>query len=319
MKTSKNHKWIYTYDYAPFSLWEEWRTAPTQWIDDECETVAKRVNRHLFKMALLADSHYTIHGTWEDTAASLYKLHTLLKLDGVVHLGDLTDGMLPQHQTQELEDVIKEDLSSLKIPVHIVPGNHDYNYFRGNTELVYPQTPQYYVDYHEQKLRLIFIDSFDPKEQARYGFTEYCIYWLESLMNSLPKGYCCIIFSHVPPLVRLQAWAKEIRNREKLMKVLDSHSHNILAFINGHNHCDYLFNDLYNGNFPIISINCAKCECFLEHKPEDAVVPYRQLGDRTQESFDIMAVDTDKREIYFTRFGSGNDRVVRNGKAVWDI
>lgn len=101
------------------------------------------------------------------------------------------------------------------------------------------------------------------------------------------------------------------------MKVLDTHSHNILAFINGHNHCDHLFNDLYNGNFPIISINCSKCEYFLEHKPEGAVVPYRELGNRTQESFDIMSVDTEKKEIYFTRFGSGNDRIVKNAKAVW--
>ena len=67
----------------------------------------------------------------------------------------------------------------------------------------------------------------------------------------------------------------------------------------------------------MISINCAKCEYFTEHKPEGAVVPERRLGDRTQESFDVLQADTARREIHLTRFGAGKDRAVRNGKAEW--
>jgi hypothetical protein len=130
----------------------------------------------------------------------------------------------------------------------------------------------------------------------------------------MPEDYVAIVFSHVTPLVRLQAWAKDIRNRNSLIEVLDKYSDRILAFINGHNHCDHIFNDLKNGQFPIISINCAKCEYFVEHKPEGAVVPERRLGDRTQESFDIMQIDPAGRKISFTRFGAGSDRVIENGK-----
>jgi len=316
---SANDKWIYTYDYAPNSLWEQWRPAPppANWVDGECKSVSNRVEKGSLNFALLADSHYTVNGTWDDTAYSLRKLHEHLKLDGVIHLGDMTDGILPADKTDEIETIVKGDMALLGVPVHIVPGNHDYNYFKGNPDLNYPDKPQYYVDYDKQKLRLIFIDSFDPKERLRYGFTDYCIHWLDSVLHSLPDGYVSIIFSHITPLVRLQAWAKEIRNREKLMDVLNKYADSILAFINGHSHCDHLFNDLYNGKFPIISINCSKCEYFLEHKPEGAVVPYREIGSRTQESFDIMTIDTSKREIYFTRFGAGNDRIVRNGKAEW--
>ena len=74
---------------------------------------------------------------------------------------------------------------------------------------------------------------------------------------------------------------------------------------------------LFNWQFPIISINCAKCEYFLEHKPKGAAVPKRRLGDRTQESFDIMQVDAENGKIYFTRFGAGDDRYVENHKAYW--
>ena len=220
-------------------------------------------------------------------------------------------------KTHEIENAIMADMESFGVPVYAVPWNHDYNYFRGNPEIRYPETSRYYVDDDRHGLRMCFIDSFDPKAGSRYGFTEDCIAWLDSTLDGLPRDYKVIVFSHLTPLVRLQAWTSDIRNREKLIGVLDKHAGRIMAFINGHNHCDHFFNDLKNGQFPIISINCAKCEYFLEHKPAGAEVPFRRLGDRTQESFDIMHVDTIKNEIYFTRFGAGRDRIVRNHKAEW--
>ncbi|MBR1634275.1 MAG: metallophosphoesterase [Lachnospiraceae bacterium] len=320
-----NYKWIYTYDYAPDAVWEPWRAnvygdkgeGTPAWIDEEAAAVAERVCKGILTYILLADSHFTYNGTWDDTVASMRALTEKLPIDGLIHLGDLTDGLLPIAKTNEIERQCIEDMQRLGAPVYIVPGNHDYNYFRGNPEIRYPSTPQYYIDEPGQKLRLIFLDSFDPKEELRYGFTEYCIHWTESVLHMMPKDYVAIIFSHVPPIKQLHAWSDWIRNSHILMLVLDKYADRILAYINGHSHCDHLFNGLHNGQFPIISINCAKCEYFLEHKPEGAVVPYRRLGDRTQESFDIMQVDTEKREIYFTRFGAGQDRIVRNHKAEW--
>ncbi len=324
--TDKNYKWIYTYDYAPGSLWEPWRDsdAVPEWIEKEAESVVKRLNRNNGKAArlmpcffLFADSHYAYNGTWDDTMECLRSLTRKFDFTGLLHLGDLTDGWLPLDETKKIESQCISDMKSLGIPVHIVPGNHDYNYFRGNPEICYPERPQFYIDYPEYDLRIICIDSFDPKEPVRYGFTEYCIHWLDAALRTVPEGYSVIMLSHLTPLVRLQAWAKDIRNRNGLIEVLNRYAEKILAYINGHNHCDQLFNELNNGQFPIISINCAKCEYFTDHKPEGAVVPERRLGDRTQECFDIMQVDTEKNEIYFTRFGAGADRIVREHKAYW--
>ena len=325
--TEKNYKWIYTYDYAPGSVWEPWKESADVpgWITGEAEAVAVRAKQNE-KMAgkklpaflLMADSHFAYNGTWEDTVASLRAVAERIELTGIVHLGDLTDGWLPLDETRKIETGCIADLQSIGAPLAIVPGNHDYNYFRGNPEVCYPERPQYYIDYPGMKMRFIYIDSFDPKETVRYGFTEYCIHWLDATLRTLPLGYQALIFSHVPPLVRLQAWAKDIRNREKLIAVLDAYADRILAMLNGHNHCDLLFNDLHNGQFPIVSINCAKCEYFTEHKPEGAVVPERRLGDRTQESFDIMQIDAGAGTIYFTRFGAGTDRVVKEHKAYYE-
>ncbi len=256
--SENNYKWIYTYDYAPDSIWDPWREseAEPEWIADEAESVAVRIkDGNLLTFALLADSHFVYNGTWQDTIASLKALSGRVNFDGIIHLGDISDGLLPLEKTKEIEKKCINDMSSLGCPVYLTPGNHDYNYFHGNPEIKYPDRPQYYVDYGEQKLRMIFIDSFDPKETVRYGFSENCIHWLDKSLSNMPDDMHAIIFSHVTPLVRLQAWAKDIRNRAKLMDVLNKHSEKILAFINGHNHCDHIFNDLNNGQFPIISIN----------------------------------------------------------------
>ncbi len=331
MRNIPNDKWIYTYDYAPDSVWEPWRGAVYPdgrgldengipcWIEEEADAVAARLKEGLPARLLLADSHYVHNGTWEDTLAAMRILAKKVEISGIIHLGDLTDGLLPAEETKRITERIICDMQGV-LPagsdaLYVVPGNHDYNYFRGNQELIYPDRPQYYIDDEGQKLRMIFIDSFDPKEPARYGFTDYCIHWLESVFRSMPADHKAVVFSHVPPLVRLQVWTKDIRNREKLIAVLNGYAERILAFINGHSHCDHLFNELHNGCFPVISLNCAKCEYYTDHKPEGAEVPERRLGDRTQECFDILQIDTEKQELYFTRFGAGRDRIVQNHRA----
>lgn len=328
MNSSPNNRWIYTYDYAPDEIWAEWRVSmkTPAWVMSEARAVAGRIESiqsvNLLSFALLADSHYTVNGTWQDTRDALAELNKRLKLDGVIHLGDLTDGMVSRAKTIDYTNIILNDIETIGLKCYAALGNHDCNYFKNNPErmtvgeqcrlYLKRETPRYYVDYED--LRLIFIDSFEPDMQARYGFTEECIDWLDETLNGTEQNV--IIFSHLTTLVELQAWAKEIRNSNEILRVLNKHSRKIFAFINGHNHCDLLYND---GAFPIISINCTKCEFFLEHKPDGAVVPYRKLGGRTQESFDIMTIDSAKRTIRFTRFGAGNDRIIQNGKAKWVI
>ena len=319
--SDNNYKWIYTYDYAPASVWDEWRTADDDfsWIETEADAVSERVraNGNLPAFILMTDSHFVYNGTWDDTVKCLKALSDRLDLQGIIHLGDMSDGLLPYEKTVEIEERCIRDMEKAVGRLFLVPGNHDYNYFRKNPDVKYPEKPQYYTDLSEQKIRMIFIDSFDPREAVRYGFTDYCVHFLEAALRTMPADFKTIIFSHVTPLVILQAWTSDIRNRNKLVEVMNEYANRILAFINGHNHCDHLFNDLHNGQFPIISINCAKCEYFVEHKPEGAVVPERKLGDRTEQSFDVMQIDRESSRIYFTRFGAGYDRVVEDHKAHW--
>lgn len=45
---SINSKWIYTYDYAPDSVWEKWREYDgiPAWIEVETNSVTERINTH---------------------------------------------------------------------------------------------------------------------------------------------------------------------------------------------------------------------------------------------------------------------------------
>lgn len=308
-QNSPNYKWIYTYDYAPDSVWESWRDEQSSdWLLSEVKNTSKRVleniSENTLKIALLTDTHYTVNGTFDDTEKSIEEMHKIIGYDCIVHLGDMTDGLLPKDETAVLENKVKDGLLKNNIPLYIAYGNHDYNYFKRNKEVSYPQNPRYFADFDRYNLRLIFIDSFDPKEEYSYGFSEECIGFLD---DALQTDYNAVIFSHLTPLVRLQVWAGNIRNREKLIGVMNKHN-NILAYVNGHNHCDNLFTEL-NCGVPVISINCAKCEYFSEHKPENSDVAFRELGTRNQESWDTMLID--EETIRFIRFGAGKDRILQ--------
>jgi len=281
-------------------------------------------------LAVITDTHYTVNGTWHDTAKNLLAVHQQVNFNSIVHLGDMTDGMVARELTMEYVERMLADLGQLHIPVHIVLGNHDANYFAGNPDVfsieeqvelyqkhsqIYksdPGLPYYYTDYKEQGIRCIFLNAYDNNEKVRYGFDRQQLKWLEAVLRKSPEHYVLLIFSHDAPLARLDYWSDEIRNGDALMDVLESHQrnrNNILAYIHGHAHSDYVYTERL---FPIVSIGCAKCEDMQEKKAEGFVTEKRELGTMTQELWDILIVEPEKRQIEFVRFGAGKDKTIRS-------
>ncbi|WP_434752913.1 metallophosphoesterase family protein [Paenibacillus amylolyticus] len=298
------------------------------WVQAEVNRVSKCVTdaqeSDELSFLLLTDSHYTVNGTWNDTAGAIQKLHQKLNFDGIIHLGDFTDGMTTREVSRYYVENILSDLRKCDVPIWATLGNHDSNYFKNNPDpfslkeqcelYLGRDEPRYAVDFADQRLRFIFLDSFDPNEVLRYGYNASCIQWVNEQLVSTPADWQVVIFSHVAPIGRLQYWAKIMRGEEELMKVLHEHSDKILAFINGHNHGDLIDNA---EGFPILSILNSKCEAFTEYKSPGFITPHRKLGDSSQEAFDVMVVNTEKRQIRFVRFGAGNDKIIIDGKAEW--
>ncbi len=173
----------------------------------------------------------------------------------------------------------------------------------------------YTVDNAEHTLRMIFLDSFDPAEEVRYGFSERELDWLEILLEETDESWHTIIFSHVPPVARLHYWSREIRGSARLTAILRRYQrrsgNRLMAFIHGHNHADQI--DLQEG-FPIVSIGCSKCECFEDKKPEGAHTYYRKLHMVSQELWDVLVINTREECLNFIRFGAGEDRTVYCGE-----
>ncbi|MDR3296399.1 MAG: metallophosphoesterase [Clostridiales Family XIII bacterium] len=278
--------------------------------------------------ALLADSHYTVNGTWEDTAHNLARVHEAAPFDAIVHLGDLTDGMLPRKITRDYVRQTLDDLRENGIPLYVVPGNHDSNYYAGNPEPL-SQSEQaalylrqgdarvnrqegrcyYFTDYASARLRCVFLFSFDPEQRPRYGFPDEELAWLRETLDATPAGYAVVVFSHVPPIPRLDFWSDAIRNGDALLAILEEYDardgSRVLAYFHGHTHADFIYTETA---FPIISVACAKCEYFTDKKPEGAAAPERRLGDRTQDAWDTLVLSPAEGKIELIRFGAGKDR-----------
>lgn len=288
----------------------------------------KRTEKSLV-FTLLADTHYVLNGNWEMTAATIEAVNHKIGPDGVIHLGDFTDGMLDREICAAYSRKVIDRLKGLGMPLYLCIGNHDANYFRNNPdrlsdreqfELYLKDTVSadltenqlwYYKDFLEYKLRMLFLHSYDHEETLRYGFPYEEIDWVRERLEELPEDYRVVIFSHDAPLSGLDYWASEIRNGEALMQALEQwhagHENRILAFLHGHTHADFVYTDRA---FPIVSVGCSKLEYFEDKKPEGAVTPVREEGTVYQELWDTIIIHPEEKKIDFIRFGAGIDRQV---------
>lgn len=301
------------------------------WLQEEaahvCERALETRGSQDFTAFLLTDTHYAIGCNWPDTLAGIRMCGERICPDAVIHLGDLTDGILPLRYTQRFALRVTDGLRSLGVPLYMCVGNHDANYFRGNREFLSNRQcgefylkrkeTSYFIDWPDHGLRTIFLNSFEPKRKQRYGFSLMDLFRMKTALSTLPDGWRVLVFSHVPPLAKLHVWSDTIYNGDRMLGMLEKFAkkrkHSVLGWVHGHNHADQVCNDM---SFPIISIGCSKTEDFKEHKPDGSETFSRQPGTRTQELWDVLIVGKDSRRLEFIRFGAGNDRSVLSDKGM---
>jgi WD40 repeat protein len=344
-------KWINTFSYSPNQAWlvyngdlngDSYRQDEHEFqsdtyfrlclrkedggdfTDEDINNILVFEKRDVLRFALLSDTHYVVNGTWESTAGAIWVASRRQKLDGIIHLGDITDGMLSKDVCKHYTNLVLGDLRAIGPPVWVTIGNHDTNYFGTSPDslsmteqcslYLERDEPRYHVDFESHKLRLLFLDSYQADHELRYGYSPKCIEWVEQALKTLPDEWTALLFSHLTLRSDLQIWVDEIRGEKELLKVLEAKAHVILAFINGHQHGDYLCNDL---PFPLVSIACSKCEYVPDRKPKGFITPPRSLADNSRDLWDILVVDAKARTLRFKRQGAGQDRMARDGKAVW--
>lgn len=124
---------------------------------------------------------------------------------------------------------LREIFQPIGMPVHAVPGNHDFQgQDRNGYDASYPDSLNYVVDYNGWLC--LFLDSTDgSKSQCAVG--RPTLQWLEEMLPRLDKKRPLVVFTHFPwgllvPLRSTNADAVLDRFKE----------HNLQGVFNGHYH-----------------------------------------------------------------------------------
>ena len=255
-------------------------------------------------LLLLADTHFSFGGTWEDTAYCVRKISERLRPDAAVHLGDLTDGTYPPGL---LKDVAARIMSGLGpcCPAYLCAGNHDEGLgLSGNAV-------RRAADLPEKKLRLLFLGSWDAKNDAPYGFTKEDASWLEKSIVEMPEGFRAAVFSHIDPSCARASWDEPVRGGSLICNAvrnaLLARPGCVYGAFCGHDHRDRLGT---SEGFPIISIGSASLTDHIGTRPLFDGRYSRRQGEVSQELFDIAVLHADTGGIDLVRFGAGEDRRV---------
>ena len=271
---------------------------------------------------LIADTHFTFGGIWEDTARAVRAVCDKIHPDGVVHLGDITDGTFPYALKTKADLRIKQELEQTCVPVYFCMGNHDLGmppdaeepaFLAGYPAAFSEKAAWYCTDWEEKGLRLIFLESYVPGRDEPYGYSEEELSWLGETLAATPEDYQVIIFSHIDPEREVMPWGDTVRNSRRIMEILvrfDRESGGrLLGVFCGHEHRDLVVTDY---SFPIIVTGASK----LEDKAKDPLHTgafTRICGSPTQELFDVVIVKPAQAGFVTVRFGAGEDRVIFRG------
>ncbi|MBO4727433.1 MAG: metallophosphoesterase [Spirochaetaceae bacterium] len=303
-------------------------------IEETAGSVCGLLQEKRLYFTLLADTHYVLNGNWETTATTIEAVNSRIYSktsrtpDGVIHLGDFSDGILSKSVCEKYSHKVIDRLLSWKLPLLIATGNHDVNYFKKNKEILSDaETAEMYLQYaniksekkfysrliEDSDLAFFVLDSYKNDEPQRYGYTDEQIEWLEKELCALLPKYKIIILSHDAPLAELDYWAADIRNGKKLCDMLDkwnlANGSRIIGFIHGHAHADYV---CHKRSFPIVSTGCSKIEYFEDFKRPGFIAPPRYENEITQELWDTLIVDVEAKTMDLIRFGAGNNRHVES-------
>jgi outer membrane protein assembly factor BamB/predicted phosphodiesterase len=172
--------------------------------------------------AWLSDTHVGSPTGEEDLRVTIKDINSQTNLEFVIVSGDITE--LGKDEEFELAKSIYDECN---IPVYITPGNHDCKWsesgatsfakFFSSDKFVFHAGGFGFVAMHEGPVMKMGDGHFSPED----------LRWLESTLNTLPKGQPIIFVTHYPLDEQLDNWylAIELLKRFNIQAVLVGHGH----------------------------------------------------------------------------------------------
>ena len=177
----------------------------------------------------------------------------------------------------------------------------------------------YYKDYADGKLRLIVLDCMLKNTDATEQNT-----WLANVLSSAKSsGYSVVIAEHYPVSNARKidcTFTNEIRDIQSYDVLDTSYQQTVQAFMDnggdfvcylaGHVHNDRI---LYNADYPkqiFIMVDTADYGINAEYYSDTA----RQYGEKSQDLFNLVSIDTYAKLIKIIRIGADKDCLMRRKK-----
>lgn len=332
------------------------------------EQLRSSVNASLFRLGITTDAHFD-EGTWRVQAyRSLKNLNNVLylqnDLNAIAALGDNVDSEHKDKSTnlRNLERYCARFSQGVTNDKFIIRGNHDAGALVWDTDnsggkvfekdlltgpeqlsifkkylkqdgKIYGLEGQYhYKDFHDKKIRLVFIDTLDiPSvtnsngtlkyvDQWNYGIQEKQLKWIaHEALGTLPNDYHVMILSHVP-LMPDTVTTDPITNGNILKQLLNAfitrsngtftstvvdfnasvtvdyqkrQKSNFIGLFGGHRHSEYFYD---MGGYYSTVLDCA----FARDNTK--------IGTVQEDAFCVVEVNTENRQVKILGFGRSTDR-----------
>ncbi len=180
-----------------------------------------------FKFAWLSDTHVIENG---ESAKILRQVvqdinHMSREIDFVIVTGDITES-----NTGKNLDLAKQILDELKIPYHIIPGNHDTKWSDSVLEKFKKLWGNDVFQFEHKGFKFIGLHQGPVLRMADGHFSPSHLQWLQKTLHSLRRrNQPVILITHYPLFPPFT-----IDNYNRLLKIIQSF--NMVMFLNGHGH-----------------------------------------------------------------------------------
>jgi len=345
------------------------KTPFKSYYEQDIKDLALKIDPNKMNIGFLTDNHYQL-GTYSPNAVQHYSHLAVLSrlsknLNAVVLGGDNINGDVPKNILNNETDLITNlmfDTTYSKTDVFPILGNHDTGVGQTGgllpaTTLTYDEIKKYYrvsenlfdevrngnslygyKDYSNNKVRLIFLNSFDNPETLngdgtyKYNFLNTTGYrqdqldWFGNVALVVPdNSWTVIIFTHAPVPGTFWDSAVTQYNSDVFVGI-------VKAFVNG---TSYSKSDTSNSDYPVnINVNYLQkgniAGVVSGHIHADGIVAKdgityvqttaslcyagdaskgRLVDTDTEDAWDIFSIDTNQRHVNIYRFGGfGLDR-----------
>ncbi|HWQ93466.1 MAG TPA: metallophosphoesterase, partial [Clostridia bacterium] len=175
-----------------------------------------------FRFAWLSDTHVGSHTAADDLRASVRDINSLTGLTFVVISGDVTE-----YGSREQFTLAKSILSELRIPYHIIPGNHDTKWSEsGATDFprlwkedrfYFEHGGYVFVGLHQGPLMKMGDGHWAPQD----------VRWLERTLKRTKRGQPIIFITHYPIDDGIANWfvVLDLLKQYNVQAVLCGHGH----------------------------------------------------------------------------------------------